>query len=770
MAFETPAPELVWGLVSRGIGLSFLIAFASLAPQVLPIAGSTGLMPISEALRAQTRDFPGWRRFVYFPTLLWLSASDRSLRVLVGLGTVAAASIVIGGPHTPWAFVLCWLSYLSLDRALTLIYPWDALLLEAGFWAAFLPATLLLPQLSSVTTPSAPAAWLFRLLAFRVLFGFGKHKFAGSTPQDRTFLRGFLVSQPLPTYFGWLAHHAPRWVHVLGLYGLFVLEIVAPFAVFAPGVWAALAAVAVLGLMIGIHLSGNYGHFNWILSAVVLSWLDDGTARQLTAATLATPMGALFILHTLLALFALPFNTFSSFTWTLWAMWRRVPVPPRRAIIALARWLMPFRIVHAYGVFPPQTPPSVRFAPVAEVTWDGEIWHELTHRYWPTQERSAPRWCAPHHERFDQAVVYESLGLNEQSLFRGPTGRWDPYGHGGVSVAQRLLQRILSGGAPGDRFYDRSLERQHGTPRAIRVRLHMLTPTTPAEQRATGRYWTRELIGPHFPPQQLSDMYVEHALPPPELWHFEDTLWLRRSRFGQTMAQVARGADPHSLIADAAPELAAEVDAFWNELVPTLEASFDGLATRVAQLRAQYGRARLYAFERIANRYAALLFARLDPQLEAAGVRGLFASGPQAHGVDSLYSLRLLSHHIVGQGRASYDAVMRAPERAGEYAADMTMFSAHRLQAVFRYEWLIYQSQKQRLLDVVVKLEGRRQPDARQAAARAKNEQLAKHVFGALAVAEFLKTQFLSAEHQHDVPEQLPRFAHDARDEVVRVR
>src|ERR1700754_5165575 len=48
MASVQPASELIWGLVSRGVGLVFLIAFLSLAPQVLPIAGRDGLLPIEE--------------------------------------------------------------------------------------------------------------------------------------------------------------------------------------------------------------------------------------------------------------------------------------------------------------------------------------------------------------------------------------------------------------------------------------------------------------------------------------------------------------------------------------------------------------------------------------------------------------------------------------------------------------------------------------------------------------------------------------------------
>jgi hypothetical protein len=767
-----PAPELIWGLVSRGVGLVFLIAFWSLSSQVLPIAGRDGVLPVSEALRAEARDFSGWRRILYFPTLLWINSSDAALRALIWAGAAGAAATIIGGPYTPLAFAACYLAYLSLDRAMTLIYPWDSMLLEAGLWAVFLPTSELLPQLGTVAAPEPPVAWAFRLLAFRVLFGFGKHKFVGSTPQDSGFLRGFLASQPLPSPPGWFAQKLPLGLLKAGLVGLFVAEMILPFAVFVPGLPAAVAALASIGLMVGIGLSGNFGHFNLIMTVVVLSWLDHQTARQLSLASLATPVGVLFCVHTALSVLGLPFNTFASFTWTLWTPWRRLRLPPLTSLVALARLLAPFRFVHPYGVFPPASPPSARMTPVTEVSWDGIEWHELTHRYWPTNERSAPRFCAPHHERFDQAVVYEGIGLNEMSLYRGIIGRWDPYGHGGVSAPQRFMHRVLAGTLPGDRFYDRSLDRQRGAPRQIRVRTHMLEPASLAEHKARGLWWKRKLVGPHFPPQSLDDMFVEHPLPPPELWHFEDVYWLERSRLGHAMARVARGDDPQRWIAHAAPELAPPIiDQFWNELVPWIAArhrsDWHGLRQSVAELRARYGRPQLYLFERIAARYGALLFAKLEPLFSDAGVRPLWGHTKPTLDVPSLYELRLLTHHIVAQGRTAYDAVIASPRSAAEHAVRMTMFTGHSFQALFRYEALVYQAQKLRLLDAVTKTLGRPEPNAKQRAARERGNAYAKRCFGALVAIDFLKTQFTGDEDILDVPERWPRFEFTPEAEVV---
>src|SRR5688572_10263329 len=164
-----PAPELVWGLVSRGIGLVFLISFASLSRQVMPIAGSDGVVPVRDAFSAYERDFPTWKRFIYFPSLLWVNRSNAMLKALPWAGMVAAAAAIVGGPWTPWAMAICFIAYLSLDRPMTLVYPWDCLLFEAGFWGMFLPATHSLPLLTATAAPLPAVAWVYRLLVFRVM-------------------------------------------------------------------------------------------------------------------------------------------------------------------------------------------------------------------------------------------------------------------------------------------------------------------------------------------------------------------------------------------------------------------------------------------------------------------------------------------------------------------------------------------------------------------------------------------------------------------------
>src|SRR5689334_19683081 len=91
-------PKLVWGLVPRIVGVLYAIAFASLAPQVLGLIGSRGIAPVRAQLAAAREHFPGPLRFVRFPSLLWLSASDRTLRALPWIGVACGLCAGYGGP------------------------------------------------------------------------------------------------------------------------------------------------------------------------------------------------------------------------------------------------------------------------------------------------------------------------------------------------------------------------------------------------------------------------------------------------------------------------------------------------------------------------------------------------------------------------------------------------------------------------------------------------------------------------------------------------
>ncbi|HMJ15793.1 MAG TPA: lipase maturation factor family protein [Polyangiaceae bacterium] len=772
-------PTLVWGLVSRGIGLVFFISLASLSFQVLPHAGARGITPVRESLAAISEHFPTWKRFVYFPTLLWFNRSDAFLRALPWIGMLAALAIMIGGPQAPYMFAICYLVYLSLDRPMVLVYPWDCLLFEAAFWGMFLPATELLPSVLATQAPLPAVAWVFRLLVFRVMFGFGKHKFVGTTPLDKGFLKSFFINQPLPTPLGWLAAKLPLPVQKLSLAIMFLVEIPLPCLVFWPGPYCALAAVATLLLMVNIWLTGNFGYFNIAMIALTVTWFDSETALALNLHDFFSKDGpqaihVLVFFHCLFALISLPLNTFCAQVWMLWPLWRRVRPAFLTWPVTWIRALHPLRWVHAYGVFPPQTPPPVKILPLIEATWDGEHWETLAHFYSPTHETTVPRFCAPHQNRFDQAVVYEGLGLNEASIMRNMLGRFDPYGYGGIPGPLMLLRRIVEGDVPGNGLYNRELERRLGPPQATRARTYMFEASEISEMRQAGRWWRRTLVGPHFPPVRRGEGFWDHPLPPPELWHFDDVVWIRRSHLGSLLERAARGADPHELVLHAAGDLTRqEVDEFWNDFVPGISQRDRSSWTRIRQvvdeLRARYGREKLYRFERLTGRYALLLFARLEPLILDAGLKPIFGKGRATLDVKTSYHLRLLCQQILAEGRETYDSVVREPERAVSHAEQLSIAAGHYFQAVFRYEAFVYQSQKARLLAAYAQHQGRPVPDAKERERLARIEGIARRVFGPIEIIDFLKEQFKSDEDRLDNPEDWPHFRLLASGQVLRV-
>src|SRR5438552_6111307 len=98
---EIAPPVVIWGLFTRLLGLVYLVAFASLYAQVVPIAGSRGITPVRELLDRARLDFPLRVRLTAWPSLLWLSGSDLALRGLAAAGLLSAALVVFGGPWSP---------------------------------------------------------------------------------------------------------------------------------------------------------------------------------------------------------------------------------------------------------------------------------------------------------------------------------------------------------------------------------------------------------------------------------------------------------------------------------------------------------------------------------------------------------------------------------------------------------------------------------------------------------------------------------------------
>ena len=261
-------PLVVWGAFVRLLGVVQLISLLSIRSQLLALAGPRGATPATLLLARVRADFHGWAaRWQRLPTLLWLTgASEAGLMATISLGILCAVALLLGWIiPSPVATFVVYACLLSLDEIVDLKFPWDSLLLELSALAALLPP-LEAPVWQSIRVTTAPHPWVgfvFRFALFRLLFGFGKLKFVGSTSKDICYIRTFVVGLPLPTPVGvWLYGALPHAAWGIALAVMFLIEIVAPFFLFCAG-WPRVGAAASIALLqVGIQLTGNFGHFN----------------------------------------------------------------------------------------------------------------------------------------------------------------------------------------------------------------------------------------------------------------------------------------------------------------------------------------------------------------------------------------------------------------------------------------------------------------------------------------------------------------------------
>lgn len=693
-------PLLVWGLFQRGIGLVLLVSFISISTQVVEGVGSNSVLPFAGRLKKLREDFPSWKRFFYFPTLLWCSQGNWMFRLLAIGGIVASLAVIIGGPFSVFALGVCYLCYLSLDLPLALLLPWDSLLFEMMVLGLFTPPTEMLPSLAAAHAPTPAITWVFRLLFFRLLFGFGKQKFIGARREDAAYLSGFMVNQPLLSPGGWYGQKLPMWVLKLGLYFMFLVEIPIPFFAFIPGLLSVIAAVTTILLMVGIQLSGNFGYFSLLTMVLCLPLLDNVTPRALELTALfaaGQPMlvHAFLLVHTVGAIITFPFNSWLAQGWHLWAFWYQFPRWVQWPL-DFFRALHPFRWLHPYGVFPANTTPAVKTTLLLEVSWDEQRWHEVRFKYAPTHPDSRPRFVAPHHPRGEQAIIYDTFGMNYTSLLSTMIPGWDPTLFCSRSPSHVFCQSVLQRSA-AELFPGTPLASRTDPPRAARITTTMLEPTSLADKRRTGHWWKRTYVGPHCPPQRLDPDFGDDAYGAPELWHFDNIFWRRRSRLAPLMRRAREGSeDPLTLALLDSDLSTADMIRFWDELWPLLagpdRASLSTLPAAVARLNGRFTRAERRRMERILGRLSLILVSRLEPLYHHRGLAPLIP-------VRTNFHLWMLAHHIIGCGKQAYLEAVAQPMSVVSHVPDLTPASGLYALSLFRFYEMTFDAQKLRLLE-----------------------------------------------------------------------
>jgi predicted DCC family thiol-disulfide oxidoreductase YuxK len=470
-------------LFVRSLGAIYLIAFVSLWLQIDGLIGEHGILPIGQHLQLAKEQL-GTDAFFVLPTLCWLNSSDVFLHVLCGAGAVISI-LLIARVAPVLSLAALFVLYLSLTIAgqTFLSFQWDILLLETGFLAIFFAPWGWRARADGVVPVSRVGLFLLKLLLFKLMLMSGVVKLTSGDDSwwDLSALDYHYWTQPLPTVLGWWADQHAEWFKKLSVALCLVVEIVAPFFIWAPRRLRQVAAGLLIALQIGIAATGNYCFFNLLTIALCLLLLDDAAFHRVGTARCAVrgPRSARALPATIVLVLTLPINAMLIFS----AFKPEAPWPG--PIAAIAGCLESFRIVNGYGLFRVMT--KSRPEIVIEGSADGIEWRPYEFRWKPGALDKAPGWVAPHQPRLDWQMWFAALGSYRQNPWF-------------VSLLERLLHNTPE--------VTRLLARNPfpGAPPAyVRAKLFEYRFTTAEEHRGTGAWWKRAERGEYLPAVSLEN-------------------------------------------------------------------------------------------------------------------------------------------------------------------------------------------------------------------------------------------------------------------------
>ncbi len=460
-------------LFLRALGGIYLIAFLSLWVQIHGLVGSNGILPADQFLTAVHQQ-AGSSSYYVVPTLFWLNPSDFFLHFLCA-GGVVLSLVLIAGFFPPFTLAGLWIFYLSLVSIgqAFLSFQWDVLLLEAGLLAIFFAPLQIRHTLSRASQPSVAFLWLLRWLLFRLMFASGFVKLASDEVwRNLTALNFHYETQPLPTSIGWYVHQLPEWFQKISIIGMFGVELVVPFLIFAPRRLRTAGCIGLVGLQVLIILTGNYCFFNLLTIALCLLLIDDTTWRGLlskrfmpTIQFLKQPpcryrRAFIGVVATLLLL--LSGIRFSG------QLFREAGLPD-------VAWITPFRSVNTYGLFADMT--ESRPEIIVEGSNDRILWKTYQFRWKPGELTNAPKWVAPHQPRLDWQMWFAALQGDYQNTY------WFLNFMGSLLQGNSEVLKLLA----ENPFPD-------APPRYVRATLYDYHFTDLATKRSEGMWWDRERI------------------------------------------------------------------------------------------------------------------------------------------------------------------------------------------------------------------------------------------------------------------------------------
>lgn len=458
-------------VLQRGLAIVYLIAFITVIHQFKPLLGESGLLPVPQFIK-QVRFTESPSIFFWFPANFAFDLFGW-IGVALSLFALSGFSEKFGNLVSAVTWGALWLIYLSFVNVGQTFYGfgWEMLLLEAGFLAIFLG--------SGKTTPLFLVIFLFNWLLFRVMFGAGLIKIRGDTCwRDLTCLQYHYETQPMPNPLSWYFHWLPVWIHKTGVLFNHFIELLVPFAYFAPSPIGALAGLITLFFQLWLFASGNFSFLGFLTMVLALSTFSDSWLKRVIR------------IHPPELVPRSPF--YLSVSLAIAVLVAALSFYPIRNMISPNQIMNvsfePLHLVNTYGAFGTITRP--RYEVIVEGTDDPVLaeatrWREYEFIGKPGDVSRTPPQIAPYHLRLDWLMWFAAFSPPSQNPWF-------------ISFLEKLLE--------GDKAVFALLRYNpfpDAPPKFVRALLYEYHFTTPEERNRTGAIWNRKLIELYFPPVSL---------------------------------------------------------------------------------------------------------------------------------------------------------------------------------------------------------------------------------------------------------------------------
>jgi hypothetical protein len=468
---------LVRLLTQRAMAALYLIAFLVALQQFKPLLGERGLLPVPAFTRRV--------RFLQAPSLFCRHYSDRLLDVVAWTGVVLSAAALAGLPEPGPAWVsiavwlVLWFLYLSIVNVGQKFYGfgWESMMLEAGFFTAFLGPRWMAPSVIPVL--------VLRWMLFRTELGAGLIKLRHDRCwRELTCLYYHYETQPLPNPLSWYFHRLPRFMHRFAVLFSHFVQVAVPFGLFAPQPYASIAGGLIIFHQLWLIVSGNYSWLNWLTVVLGFTAFSDAVLAPVLPISIPQTIGRPLAMDVLM--------------YVIGAATVVLSIQPALNLVSRNQLMNysynPFHLVNTYGAFGSVT--RQRYEIVIEGTDEMFIgeqtrWQEYEFKAKPGDPKRMPPQFAPWHLRLDWLMWFLpfSVMVTERTLMVPGYEVWF------VGLMQKLLE--------DDRATLKLLRRnpfEHRQPTFIRALFYQYRYTTWQEKRETGAWWTRRLVGTYLSP------------------------------------------------------------------------------------------------------------------------------------------------------------------------------------------------------------------------------------------------------------------------------